>query len=145
MRIATAFLAGLLFGLGLLLSGMTDPSKVIGFLNVAGKWEPSMAFVMSGAILVSYFAFRLAGKRDRSWLGETILLPSATKIDRRLVLGGLVFGTGWGLAGICPGPALVSLGRGDSEPFVFVAAMLVGMGMYELYERCPASRMRDAG
>ena len=108
MQILTALLVGLLFGIGLIVSGMTDPSRVIGFLDLAGSWNPSLAFVMGGAILVGLVAFRVAGQRTRSLPGAPMRLPNATNIDRRLVLGGLAFGAGWGLAGYCPGPALAS-------------------------------------
>jgi uncharacterized membrane protein YedE/YeeE len=135
MRILMALIAGLLFGLGLILSGMTDPSKVIGFLDLTGKWDPSLAFVMGGAVLVGLAAFQFIGTRQQSLLGEVMQLPTARRIDRRLVLGGLTFGVGWGLAGYCPGPALVSLAYGGSKPFLFVGAMLLGMALFEIMER----------
>src|SRR2546429_7257963 len=106
MNALTAFLAGLVFGVGLLVSGMTDPGKVKGFLDLAGAWDPSLAFVMGGAILVGFFAFRFAGRRARSFFGGAMHLPAARDIDSRLVGGSIVFGIGWGLAGFCPGPAL---------------------------------------
>jgi uncharacterized protein len=135
MRIVFALIAGLIFGLGLILSGMTNPAKVIGFLDLGGRWDPSLAFVMAGAILVGAIAFRLAGKRSTALLGEPMRLPTATKIDRRLVLGSLAFGVGWGLAGFCPGPALASLLTGSKPVAIFVAAMLAGMAIFELIER----------
>ncbi len=131
----TEFAVGLLFGLGLILSGMTDPGKVIGFLDLAGPWDPSLALVMGGAILVGVFAFALAQRRTRTFLGGALHLPGAGDLDRRLVLGSLVFGAGWGLAGFCPGPALVSLGAGQPEAAVFVAAMVAGMAVFELLEQ----------
>ncbi len=131
----TEFAVGLIFGIGLILSGMTDPSKVIGFLDLAGSWDPSLAFVMGGAILVGVFAFAFAKKRTTSFLGGALHLPKSTAIDKRLVIGGLVFGAGWGLAGFCPGPALVSLGAGQPKAAVFVLAMLAGMLVFELRER----------
>lgn len=134
MRTVIAFIVGLVFGIGLIISGMTDPAKVQGFLDYAGKWDPSLAFVMGGAILVGLVAFRVAARRDRSLLGEVMHMPTATRIDRRLVLGGLAFGAGWGLAGFCPGPALASLTAGGIKPLIFTAAMLVGMGLFELFE-----------
>jgi uncharacterized membrane protein YedE/YeeE len=134
------FAVGLLFGIGLIIAGMTDPSKVLGFLDLFGLWDPSLAFVMGGAILVGVFAFAVARKRTTSFLGDAMRLPQATDIDRRLVLGGLAFGAGWGLAGFCPGPALVSLGSGEVKAAVFVLAMLVGMGVYELVEQRRAQR-----
>jgi uncharacterized membrane protein YedE/YeeE len=131
----TAFASGLVFGLGLILSGMTDPGKVIGFLDVAGLWDPSLAFVMGGAILVGFFAFALAGRRGKTFLGGGLHLPQRRDIDNRLVLGSLVFGIGWGLAGFCPGPALVSFASGIDKAAVFVAAMLAGMVIYQAAER----------
>ena len=133
------FLVGLLFGLGLILAGMTDPGKVQAFLDLAGPWDPSLAFVMGGAIVVGFFAFALARRRTRAFLGGAMQLPSAREIDRRLVVGSLVFGVGWGLAGFCPGPALVALGAGHWQALVFVVAMLAGMALHDLGAR-PAAR-----
>lgn len=127
-----AFVAGLLFGLGLIVAGMTNPAKILGFLDVTGKWDPSLALVMAGAIAVGLVAFALARRRTVSALGLPMQLPSAQIIDLRLVGGSVVFGIGWGLAGFCPGPALVALGAGYAKAFVFVAAMLLGMGAFEL-------------
>jgi uncharacterized membrane protein YedE/YeeE len=135
MKNFMALLVGLLFGLGLILSGMTDPSKVLGFLDLAGNWDPSLAFVMGGALLVGSLAFPFVTKRPKSILGDVMRLPTATQIDRRLVLGGLAFGVGWGLAGYCPGPALASLAQGGIEPLIFFAAMLAGMALFEVLER----------
>lgn len=136
------FLVGLVFGLGLIVSGMTDPGKVQGFLDLAGLWDPSLAFVMGGAIAVGVFAFVLARGRTRSVLGGAMHLPSATAIDRRLVIGSLVFGAGWGLAGFCPGPAIVSAGAGQPKALAFVLAMLAGMWLFEWAE---GRRHRPAG
>jgi uncharacterized protein len=135
MQVLMAFIVGLVFGIGLILAGMTDPAKVQGFLDLAGQWDPSLAFVMGGAILVGMLVFPFAAKRERALLGDIMRLPSATQIDRRLVFGGLAFGAGWGLAGFCPGPALASLASGRSEVLLFTGAMLVGMGMFEILER----------
>ena len=135
MNTLFSFVAGLVFGCGLLLSGMTDPGKVIGFLDVAGNWDPSLAFVMGGAILVGFFAFRSAGRRGRTFLGAALHLPNRRDIDARLLGGSVVFGIGWGLAGFCPGPALVSFASGVDQAAVFVAAMLAGMAAYALAER----------
>ena len=135
MQVLMALLAGLVFGLGLIMSGMTDPSKVIGFLDLAGQWDPSLAFVMGGAILVGVVAFRLAATRSQAILGESMRLPTARQIDRRLILGGLAFGAGWGLAGYCPGPALASLVTGGSKPLIFTIAMLAGMVIFEIHDR----------
>jgi len=135
MREIVSFAAGLVFGLGLIVSGMADPSKVLGFLDLAGKWDPSLAFVMVGAIGVSLVAFRLAGKRAAPVLGGGFHLPAARQIDSRLVLGSIVFGVGWGLAGFCPGPALVAVGAVQMKAVAFVAAMVAGMLAFEWLER----------
>ena len=135
------FAVGLLFGIGLILSGMTDPGKVIGFLDLAGAWDPSLALVMGGAILVGVFGFALAKKRTTTLLGGVMQLPSSNDIDKRLLAGSLLFGVGWGLAGFCPGPAIVSLGSGQPKAAVFVLAMLVGMALFEWSER----RMQGVG
>lgn len=135
MNVLFAFGAGLVFGLGLILSGMADPGKVIGFLDLAGKWDPSLAFVMGGAILVSAFAFALAHRRASTFLGGAMHLPHGRDIDKRLVAGSAVFGIGWGLAGFCPGPALVSFGSGQEKAAVFVVAMLGGMLIYRAADR----------
>lgn len=129
------FAVGLLFGLGLILAGMTDPAKVIGFLDLFGAWDPSLAFVMGGAIGVAIFAFAVARKRTTNFLGGAIHMPSRGEIDRRLVVGSLVFGAGWGLAGFCPGPAIVSLAAGHTKALVFVIAMVAGMAIFEFLER----------
>ena len=129
------FVAGLVFGIGLIVSGMIDPGKVLGFLDLAGAWDPSLAFVMGGAILVGFFAFLIAKKRTVTVLGGALQLPKATTIDKRLVIGSLIFGIGWGLAGFCPGPALVTMAMGQSKALVFVVAMLAGMAIFEVLER----------
>ena len=131
----TEFLVGLLFGIGLLLSGMTDPGKVLGFLDLFGNWDPSLALVMGGAIGVGVFAFTLAKKRTVSFLGGVMRLPTSSQIDRRLIVGALLFGAGWGLAGFCPGPALVSLAAGQPKAAVFVAFMVVGMIIFKVIDR----------
>ncbi|MGH6645499.1 DUF6691 family protein [Aquabacterium sp.] len=138
MTLLSAFLAGLVFGLGLIVSGMANPAKVLGFLDLAGAWDPSLVLVMAGAISVGIGAFAVAGRRSVSWLSEDMHLPTARQIDRRLVGGSLVFGLGWGVAGFCPGPALVALGMGEFKAVVFVVAMLAGMGLFEVLERWPA-------
>lgn len=144
MQIVVAFLTGLMFGLGLILSGMTDPSKVIGFLDLAGHWDPSLVFVMAGAVLVGVIAYQFAKGRKTSFLGDVMRLPTADQIDRRLVLGGLAFGVGWGLAGYCPGPALVSVVQGGTKPLIFVIAMLVGMAVFEIQGRMAQARQPNA-
>ena len=135
MTAIASLLAGLVFGLGLIVSGMANPAKVLGFLDLAGQWDPSLAFVMAGAIAVGALAFAVASRRARSFLGAPMRLPAARHIDHRLVAGSLLFGIGWGIAGFCPGPALVALGMGEAKAAVFVAAMLAGMGIFELLER----------
>ncbi|NML45985.1 YeeE/YedE family protein [Ramlibacter sp. G-1-2-2] len=132
------FLVGLAFGLGLLLAGMADPGKVQGFLDLAGNWDPSLAFVMGGAIAVSFFAFAVARRRTTAWLGGAMQLPTSRDIDRRLVLGSLMFGVGWGLAGFCPGPAIVAIGAGHWQAALFALAMLGGMALHDLAGRRPA-------
>ena len=129
------FLVGLLFGLGLLLSGMTDPGKVLGFLDLFGAWDPSLALVMGGAIAVGFFAFAVAKKRTVNFLGGALRLPTSNQIDKRLVIGAVLFGAGWGLAGFCPGPALVSLASGQVKGAVFVGFMLAGMVIFEIFDR----------
>jgi len=129
-RLLASFVAGLVFGLGLLLAGMANPAKVLGFLDLAGAWDPSLALVMAGAVAVGSIAFALAKRRRVALLGAPMQLPTARQVDRRLVVGSLVFGVGWGLAGFCPGPALVALGEGASQAMVFVLAMLAGMGLH---------------
>jgi uncharacterized membrane protein YedE/YeeE len=131
MREWIAVLSGLVFGLGLILGGMTDPGKVKAFLDVAGSWDPSLGLVMGGAIAVGVFAFAAAKRRTASWSGERIEIPSNTVIDARLIGGGVLFGAGWGLGGFCPGPALVAMSAGVGSAAVFVVAMLVGMVLHD--------------
>ncbi len=130
-----SLLAGLVFGLGLLISGMANPDKVLGFLDLAGPWDPSLALVMVGAIMVGVIGVAVARRRTLSFLGVSISLPTNTRIDKRLVFGSLTFGVGWGLAGFCPGPGLVALGAGELKALVFVAAMVGGMAVFEVIER----------
>lgn len=127
------FVSGLVFGIGLILAGMTEPLKVKGFLDLAGAWDPSLALVMGGAIAVGAVAFARARRRDRSWTGAPIEIPANKTIDRRLVTGGVLFGIGWGIGGFCPGPALVALGSGVGSAGIFVAAMLVGMVLHDKF------------
>jgi uncharacterized membrane protein YedE/YeeE len=131
------FLAGLLFGLGLCLSGMTYPTKVLGFLDLASDWDPSLAFVMGGAVAVASVAFRIAARRPKAYSGEPFHMPTAKTIDSRLVGGSLLFGVGWGLVGLCPGPAIVDVGFLDGRAALFVACMAAGMA---LYAAVPAER-----
>jgi uncharacterized membrane protein YedE/YeeE len=140
MYALTSLLSGLVFGLGLIVSGMVNPAKVLGFLDMAGRWDPSLALVMGGAVSVGVIAFYAAGRRARSVLGAPMPDPARRKFDRRSLLGSLAFGVGWGMAGFCPGPALVALGTGRTKAFVFVAAMLAGMALFELIERMREAR-----
>ncbi|MCD5983349.1 MULTISPECIES: YeeE/YedE family protein [Pseudomonas] len=134
MRKLTALIAGLLFGLGLYFSGMTDPAKVLAFLDIAGDWDPSLALVMAGALLPASVAFQVAQRRQKSLLGAPMQIPTLKVIDRRLVLGSLLFGAGWALAGLCPGPALALLLSGSWQPIAFTLAMVVGMLIHALFE-----------
>jgi uncharacterized membrane protein YedE/YeeE len=131
MRYGFALISGLIFGLGLIAGGMTDPSKVKGFLDLFGRWDPSLALVMGGAIAVGMFAFAAAKRRTTSWTGERMEIPTSRVIDRRLILGGILFGAGWGIAGFCPGPALVAMGAGAAAAWIFIIAMLAGMVIHD--------------
>lgn len=130
-----SFIVGVVFGLGLLLSGMANPEKVLSFLDLAGAWDPSLGLVMAGAIAIGFVAFTIAGKRSYSMLGKEMKLPSSRQIDKRLVVGSLTFGAGWGLAGFCPGPALVAVGAGEIKAIAFVVAMIAGMAIFDVIER----------
>ena len=135
MIIFFSLLSGLIFGLGLIISGMANPAKVIGFLDITGPWDPSLVLVMAAAVAVASIAFFFAERRTVSFLGTQMKFTHARHIDRRLIGGGLLFGIGWGIAGFCPGPGLVSLGTGQAKALVFVIAMLVGMVVFELIEK----------
>jgi uncharacterized protein len=139
MAIFLQFLVGLIFGLGLLLSGMSNPAKVLGFLDlggiVSGRWDPSLAFVMAGAVAVTFAGFRWVLARPQPLLAERFHLPTRRELDLRIVAGPAIFGVGWGLAGFCPGPALTALGFGTSAAFIFIAAMLVGLWLARLLAR----------
>ena len=126
-------ISGLVFGIGLILAGMADPLKVKAFLDLAGAWDPSLALVMGGAIALGAVAFALAKRRKLSWTGAPIEIPTNRSIDTRLILGGVLFGAGWGIGGFCPGPALVALGSGMGAAGIFVAAMLVGMVVHDKF------------
>jgi uncharacterized protein len=139
-----ALLAGAIFGIGLIVSGMADPRKVTGFLDLAGAWDPSLAFVMGGAIAVGALAFSFMRRRKASLLGLQLKMPTSTQLDRPLIAGNLLFGIGWGIAGFCPGPALVALGMGETKAAVFVAAMLAGIGLFELLKRRGAMRQASS-
>ncbi|MEI7530312.1 MAG: DUF6691 family protein [Betaproteobacteria bacterium] len=127
MKYLTALLSGLLFGIGLIISGMTDPAKVIGFLDITGIWNPSLAIVMGSAIPMTYLTFRYLEKRKKTLLNSPLHFPGITHLNRELIIGSIIFGFGWALAGFCPGPAIVSLGAGRFELISFVIAMMIGM------------------
>jgi uncharacterized membrane protein YedE/YeeE len=131
MRKLIAAASGLIFGLGLIASGMTQPTKVKAFLDVFGAWDPSLALVMGGAIAVGIVAFAVAKRRRTAWSGEAMQIPTNTTIDSRLIAGGVLFGIGWGIAGFCPGPALVVAGSGVGTAWIFVVAMLISMGVHD--------------
>ena len=135
MKNIYALFAGLIFVLGLLVSGMANPEKVIGFLNIFGRWDPSLAFVMGGAIFVGVFSFRYIVKREKTLLGGILHLSNEKSINKRLIFGSLIFGLGWGVAGFCPGPALVSVGMGSLKGVLFVIAMLAGMLTFKLAQK----------
>lgn len=135
MRKLLAFVAGVIFGLGLLTAGMANPAKVLGFLDLAGAWDPSLALVMAAAIGVAFLPFSWARSQRSSLLGAPMQLPVTRELDRRLIGGSLLFGIGWGIAGICPGPAVALLLTGRWQALLFVAAMLVGMLVFALLER----------
>lgn len=140
MKPLIALLAGLVFGLGLIISGMGNPAKVQNFLDLFGAWDPSLAFVMAGAIAVGLMAFRWAKKRQTALLGDPMQLPAPRKIDASLLSGAALFGTGWGLAGFCPGPAVMNLATLTPEVWLFVAAMLGGMGVHGVWAQVTATR-----
>ena len=127
-------MAELLFGIGLLISGMTDPTKVQGFLDVFGAWDISLALVMGGGLIVAIIGVQLAKRQQTSWIGTLIELPSKTVINKQLLIGAILFGIGWGLVGICPGPGIVLLGTGQWQAYVFIPAMIVGMLIYQWLE-----------
>lgn len=135
MRILIALLAGLISGIGLIVGGMTNPAKVLAFLDITGDWDPSLAFVMMGAIAIGFFAFKSASKQSQSLLGLPMRLPDTRLIDLKLVIGAGLFGLGWGLAGFCPGPAVASVLIGGSAVWIFVASMLAGMLLFTLATR----------
>jgi uncharacterized membrane protein YedE/YeeE len=139
MNRVSPFLVGLLFGLGLCLSGMNDPRKVLAFLDLGGAWDPSLAFVMAGAVAVAFLAFRVAARRKAALNGEPFHLPTTKAIDARLIGGALIFGVGWGLVGLCPGPAIADIGYLDGRAALFVACMILGMSLYSVLAAAPSS------
>lgn len=140
MKYIVELCTGLLFGLGLIISGMSNPTKVQGFLDIAGLWDPSLMFVMGGAIGVAVLPFYWISQHRRTLLGSSISLPNNLLIDRRLIIGNALFGIGWGIAGICPGPAVVSLGSGIPEAALFIITMLIGMKTTQWFTKKMASR-----
>jgi uncharacterized protein len=147
MRNAIALVAGLVFGLGLCLSGMYEPSKVLAFLDLAGDWDPSLAFVMGGAIAVALPPFALARRRRIDWIRDPIDWPDNRQIDAPLAVGAVIFGVGWGLAGLCPGPAIVDVGFFSYGALIFVASMAAGVLAFralDLRARSPRARVQDA-
>ncbi|SFV15845.1 hypothetical protein SAMN02799631_06223 [Methylobacterium sp. 174MFSha1.1] len=140
LRLAAALLSGLVFGIGLALSGMLDPARVRGFLDVTGAWDPTLAFVLAGAVTASALGTALARRLRRPLLATSFDWPTRTRIDRPLVLGAALFGIGWGLSGFCPGPAVAALSTGLLPVIVFVAVMLVGMAAHGVLRRVPPSR-----
>ncbi|MEQ9326540.1 MAG: YeeE/YedE family protein [Rhodospirillales bacterium] len=135
MRILSGFVSGLLFGVGLLISGMINPAKVLGFLDVAGTWDPTLAFVMAGALAVSVVAYRVSKAMRRPLFDIRFHLPTAKMVDPPLVAGAVIFGIGWGLVGFCPGPALAGLGSLNQSVLIFVAAMIAGMAIWAMFDR----------
>jgi uncharacterized protein len=135
MKTITALVSGLIFGIGLIVAGMANPAVVLAFLDLSRPWNPSLAFVMVGAIAVATGAFAWAKRRERSLLNQNISLPRANQIDRALLGGAALFGAGWGLAGICPGPAFVLAGTGATKGFYFIAAMIAGFALHAVLTR----------
>jgi uncharacterized membrane protein YedE/YeeE len=140
VKIAAALFWGTLFGAGLEISGMTNPAKVLAFLDVFGHWDATLAFVMGAALAVSAAGYQLARRRDRAWLGSPLEIPTRRDLDGRLLGGAALFGVGWGLVGLCPGPALANLARGSGEIALFVAAMLAGVGLHRFLTRMPRAQ-----
>lgn len=130
-----AFLTGIVMAVGLSLSEMINPARVIGFLDVFGKWDPTLAFVMAGALAVSVVAFRFVLKKEKPFCSESFQIPTNTKVDKRLILGSVLFGAGWGLAGFCPAPAVAALSFGLAKPFIFCGAMICGMVLYRFSQK----------
>ena len=146
MTLVIALSAGLIFGLGLTVSRMIDPAKVLGFLNVAGPWDPSLPLVMAGAVLVALPAYYWVERRGRDLNGGAVSFPKKWPLDVRLIVGSVLFGVGWGLVGFCPGPALASLGLGSGRSLIFVAAMAAGMlAVDQLWPRLRGGDVRKTG
>ena len=138
-----AAISGIIFGLGLIIAGMTDPSKVLAFLDLFGAWDPSLALVMAGAIGIAIVPFTILRKKTLAWSGELLRFPKKTEIDRRLIGGSLLFGIGWGIAGICPGPSIVLLGAGIAKGAAFALMMCLGMWLADRFNLAPAGRNQN--
>jgi uncharacterized membrane protein YedE/YeeE len=134
-NVIAALVAGLVFGMGLAVSQMISPAKVIGFLDIAGNWDPSLALVMAGGVIVASFGFAIARRRAHPLFAKSFMWPTGIRIDSRLIAGGALFGTGWGIAGYCPGPAIASIGFLQPGTLLFVGAMLAGMILFEIFDR----------
>lgn len=139
MRLLSTYLIGLVFGVGISISGMANPAKVLNFFDVAGAWDPSLAFVMGGAVVVTFIGYRLVLPRSAPVFGRRFNLPASTIIDARLIGGSALFGIGWGVSGFCPGGALPALGTGRWEVFLFVAAMSAGLWLANVIQSFAAS------
>ena len=133
MKNTITFLSGLIFGLGLIVSGMTNPANIIGFLDITGYWNPSLAFVMLGGIAIAFFAFRYMERKKLTVFNETVHLPGTTHLNKELIIGSVLFGAGWAMAGFCPGPALVVLGTGSKQAGLFIIAMIVGIYSHDIF------------
>jgi uncharacterized membrane protein YedE/YeeE len=127
------YLIGVLFGFGLIVSGMSNPQKILNFLDITGHWDPSLIFVMGGAVLVGLGGFYLASKRTEAFFGGALHIPTRRDISKPLIIGSLIFGAGWGIAGLCPGPAIVALGAGHIKAFIFILAMFTGMALHKRF------------
>jgi uncharacterized protein len=133
-----ALLSGLVFGVGLIIAGMTNPAKIIGFLNIFGEWDPSLTLVMGGAIAFTLPTFYLLKKRQKTFFQLPFLWSLTEAVDKRLLIGSALFGVGWGLAGFCPGPGIITLTTGQTEPLLFVVSMVVGMTIYYFFDKASA-------
>ncbi|MGC1503423.1 MAG: DUF6691 family protein [Sulfitobacter sp.] len=140
MRLIISYFIGLVFGLGISISGMANPAKVLNFFDIAGTWDPSLAFVMGGALIVTFIGYRVVLKRPAPMLSQTFQLPTRRDLDLPLIGGAALFGVGWGIAGFCPGGALPALGTGRTEVFLFVAALVAGIFVAKLLQRAMANR-----
>ena len=133
MKNTIIFLSGLIFGLGLIVSGMTNPANIKGFLDITGYWNPSLAFVMLGGIAIAFFAFRHIESKKLTAFNEPVHLPGTNHLNKELIIGSVLFGVGWAMAGFCPGPALVVLGTGSKQAGLFVIAMIVGIYSHDIF------------